>query len=746
MRKWMLFLGITVLCALMGWSSARAEDTGGEKVVMEPVVITATGTEVPLKDSTQSVTVFTDKQIQDRQAVRVEEMLRYTPGVTINQSGSRGGLTEIFLRGGESDQTQVLFNGIRINDAGGGFNFNDLTTDNLSRIEVVRGPMSALYGADAMVGVVNVFTQKGVGPPTLNLSAGAGFHAEKSAAIEEYRASLLGSYKKFGFSIGWTNISDPGILRVNNQFRSNALVGRLDLDLLENLSITYHTLLLNSRFGFPTENGGDIFDVKEKKGPGLDPDQNNSKLDLLQALTVDYRPFPWWQNQLTVGLSYRDRYFDDPANPAVTARDLFLGPYNSQFDLLFGSFNSRDKERRYSLDYRTNLRFGSREKVESISTLGFYAREEQLKQWIWSGGNPPGNLDIFTLQPSPFYFPPSINFITTRRGATAFYAQEQLNLWNRIFLVGGLRVENSSVFDHAELIPRGSAAVYFPETNTTLRAAGGRAIKEPSFTESFSRTQLSLPNPNLRPEQNVSWEVGLDQYFLDNNIQFSITYFENYFSDFITFVPRTYPQLSSFSNIGAVRVAGLESYLLLRPAKEFTLRLAYTNLFTRIPDDGDIKNLFFQTGKPLLRRPRNTFSFVANYARDRLNVNLAGYYTGGRDDSKFTYQFPFLFQSERVYNRDYFILNLAASYDIVRDWNYVNKMQLWIKVNNLLDERYQEVFGFSSPGFTMLAGLRVIFGVKPQPGDKTKISQRHLPVTGGLPLGLSDHHTRGNRL
>ena len=101
-------------------------------------------------------------------------------------------------------------------------------------------------------------------------------------------------------------------------------------------------------------------------------------------------------------------------------------------------------------------------------------------------------------------------------------------------------MENSSVFDSAEFVPRGSAAVHFPETNTTLRAAGGRAIKEPTFVESFSRTQLSLPNPNLRPERNVSWEVGLDQSFFDNNIRFSFTYFENYFNDFITFVPRTF--------------------------------------------------------------------------------------------------------------------------------------------------------------------------------------------------------------
>jgi hypothetical protein len=377
----------------------------------------------------------------------------------------------------------------------------------------------------------------------------------------------------------------------------------------------------------------------------------------------------------------------------------------SSFDYLFGSYNSRDMESRYSLDYRSNFTFGAREKLESISTVGFYAREEQLKQWTWYGDIPPTSVP-----PSSFSRPAGGPQHGTPRNSspcgTGFF-------W---WAVSGWK---TAVFlNTAEFIPRASAGVRFPKTNTTLRAAGGRAIKEPTFLESYSRSQLSEANPNLKPEQNVSWEVGVDQSLFNNHGMLSITYFENYFEDFITFVPRVYPQLSGFDNIGFVKVAGLESALSLNPVKGLTLSLVYTNLFTRIVDDGNIDNLFFQAGKPLLRRPRNTFSFVANYTWDRLNVNLSGLYTGWRDDSKFTYEFPFSFQSKRVDNRDYFVLNLAASYDLVRDWGYVNKLQLWARFNNLLDERYQETYGYSSPGFSMLAGMRVIFGLKPQAGDQ----------------------------
>jgi len=711
---------VAMLAMAIPAGSAVVEAPASETVEMEPVVVTATGTDVPLKETTQSVTIITDKQVQERQAVRVEEMLRYVPGITVSQSGSQGGTTSLYLRGGNANMTQVMFNGIQLNDAGGDFDYNALTTDNLSRIEVVRGPMSALYGADAMVGVVNVMTQKGVGPPTLNLAAGVGPHVENSWLREEYRASLMGSLKTFSYSIGYSHIFDPGILSINNKFRNDTIVARFDWDPLENLSFTYYSYMLTSFFGFPTVNGGDLLDRKSVDGPGLDPNQNSTKQDTIQGLTVNYWPFPWWQNQLTLGLSVRNRHIDNPANPTAT-----------DIDALFGSFNSQNLERRYSLNYLSNFRFGSREKLESISTVGFYAREENLKQWIWTGQG------LFSTT--------SNTFLGTRRGATAVYAQEQLNFRKRFFLVGGFRVENSSVFDAPQFIPRGSAAVYFPKTDTVIRAGGGKAIKEPTFLETFSRSQTSEANPNLRPERNTSWEVGMDQYFFNNHAQLSVTYFENYFNDLITFVPRNFPLLSGFENIGAVRIAGIESAIRVNPAKGFTVGLVYTNLFTRVTDDGDIKSLFFRTGKPLLRRPRNTFSFVLNYARDRLNLNLTGLYTGWRDDTRFTFTAPFFFNSDRVENNDNFVLNFTGTYDLVRNWGYANTIQLWVRLNNILDQRYQEVYGYSSPRFSMLGGVRVIFGLKPQAGQAQKAGPTP-PLRSKFNPGFSNDTQGNNRI
>jgi vitamin B12 transporter len=720
MGKWGIMAGAAAMVTLILAGGAGAVVSQPEKVELEAVVVSGTGTEVPVKESTQSSTTITAREIEERQAVRVEELLRYVPGVTISQSGSRGGTTSLYLRGGQPNQTQVLFNGIRLNNTGGSFDFNALTTDNLQRLEVVRGPMSALYGADAMVGVVNLFTQKGRGGPTLNLATGWGPHAENGWLIGEQRASLMGSYQMFSYSLGYTRVDDPGILPLNNRFYSNTLVGRLDLDPTDNLTFTYNTLLLQNRFGFPTVNSGDIFDPKAAGGPGLDPVQYNKRLNLVQGLTGNYWPFPWWEHEATLAYNQITTSYRNPANP-----------FYSDFDLLFGSYFSDDVERRLSVDYHTNLRFGSKDKVQSISTLGFQYRTEKLKQWTWAS-SPWGTY---------------ASFLKVARHANAFYAQEQLNLYNRVFLVGGLRVEDNTVFATTQFIPRGSVAVRFPETDTTIRAGGGKAIKEPTFLESYSRSQLSKANPNLKPERNLAWEVGVDQYAWQDRVQLSATFFQNNFSDFITFVPRDWPQLSSFENIGAVRVNGLEFSTRIKPVQGLTLGLVYTNLlYFKVTDDGGIDNLYFKQGKNLLRRPRHTFSFVADYTWDRLNLNLTGIYTGARDDSRIVYTFPFSFDSVRVRNGDNFILNLAASYDVVRRWGYVDKIQLWARLHNLLDRNYQETYGYTSPGFFMVGGLRVVFGPPAGTGQGTTGGLNSAPLPGTFSSGLSRPPQEQSRL
>jgi vitamin B12 transporter len=533
----------------------------------------------------------------------------------------------------------------------------------------VRGPMSALYGNDAMTGVVNLITKKGTGPPTLGISSGLGKHREKSQIIGEHRVSFLGEYKNFAYSMAYSRIDDPGILPFNNRFASNVFNGRFDFTPFSNLSFTFSSLLIDTFSGFPTTGSGDRFSP-------LDPLQNQAQFRLLQGLTTKYQPLSWWENELTVYYTSQDLRYNNYANPVN----------------FFSNYLTRDLERHIALDYHSNFLFNLTNNVRTTSTIGYSGRREQLKSQV----------------NSDFGFGPNTSFLKSNRSSSAFYFQEQLGFWERLFLRGGFRFEDNRVFLGQEFSPRGSGALRFPETGTTLRAAGGRAIKEPTFIETSSSNPYYRGNPNLKPEKNTSWEVGLDQSFWQGRLKGGLTYFENHFKDFITFLGFPF---STFENIGAVRTTGLEFFFAVKPGYGLTLRGAYTHLFQfHVLDDNQGQGgLYFRTGYPILRRPRHTFSFDVNYTYDRLNVNLNGLFNGARADSFFDTGIPPFGAPVRVTSGDYFLLNLAASYDVLRDLRPAKALQLWVRVDNLLNTNYMQVYGYSSPRLSVVGGVKVVF-------------------------------------
>lgn len=682
MGMWLVIVLLIVSSPLAAWGQEPAATE--EAAVLEEVVITATRTEVPAKETSVSSTVITEKEIEARQVTRVEEILRSVPGATVIQTGSRGGTTALYIRGGESDHNQVLLNGIKLNNVGGAYDFSVLTVDNVERIEVIRGPMSSLYGADALTGVVNLFTRKGKGKPTLRLSSFWGGHSEghsENNLISEQKASFEGSYKQFAYSLAYSRIDDTGILPINNRFASNVVNTRFDFDPQENLSFTLTNMVIDAFYGFPTVNTGDRFDAKSVGGPGLDPHQNNTRLDLVLGLTGNYWPTEWWENQLTLSHVRLDRNYNNPANPEATAADAF------------GSFFSRNLERHYGLEYHSNFRFGDRTRLASITTLGLEMRGNQFK------GHTHG---------VSFFTGPFVTSSKFRRGSTSWYGQEQLSLWNRLFLTVGGRIEDNRAFNKLEFAPRASAALRFPETDTTLRAAGGRGIKAPTFLESSARSAFSVGNPDLKPEENVSWEVGADQWLFNDRVQCGLTYFENHFTDFITFVPNPLWWLpGTFENIGAVRSTGLEFTVRARPGWGLTMSASYTHLFQfTVLDDEGKGGIYFATGQHVLRRPRHSFNFDIDGEWDRLGVHLNGLYVGRRDDNFYDWA---TFTPHRVINGGFFVLNLAASYDVLRNWGYVKKVQVMARANNLLDRFYEEAYGYSSPRFSIVGGLRAVF-------------------------------------
>jgi len=163
---------ITLAAFVLLAQAARAQDP--DTVTLNTVIISATKTPTLRSELTQSVTVINGDDLRARGVARVSDALQQVPGVMIAQNGSFGSVASLFMRGGESRYTKVLIDGVAVNQSGGYFDFSHLTTDNVEKIEIVRGPASVLYGADAVTGVIQIFTRRGHGPRSFNASGRGG--------------------------------------------------------------------------------------------------------------------------------------------------------------------------------------------------------------------------------------------------------------------------------------------------------------------------------------------------------------------------------------------------------------------------------------------------------------------------------------------------------------------------------------------------------------------------------------------
>ena len=202
---------------------ASAQEVASDTARIAPVVVTATRSPLPTGRTPASVTVVTGEQLRSEGITTVADALRTVPGLSIVQSGSYGGATSLFIRGGESKYAKVLVDGVPVNDAGGAFDLSTLSTDNLDRIEVVRGPASVLYGSDAMAGVVQLFTRRGAGTVSGDVSARAGGFGSR-----DVEGSARGGSARLSYSLGAAQHATDGFHAFNSGFRQgvgSAFVG-----------------------------------------------------------------------------------------------------------------------------------------------------------------------------------------------------------------------------------------------------------------------------------------------------------------------------------------------------------------------------------------------------------------------------------------------------------------------------------------------------------------------------------------
>src|SRR3984893_4648610 len=268
--KSLAFALLALTATLRNSAIAEEKDT----TQLRTVVVSGSKVPRPASTLTQAVTVLLGDDLRARGVTRVSDALREVPGAMVVQNGSYGAVTSLFLRGGESRYTKVLIDGVPVNSSGGFFDFSHLTTDNIDRIEIVRGPASVLYGADAVTGIVQIFTRRGSDQGRASLGARGGTYHSL-----DFDGDAVGSSPLGGFSVGAAPHSPDGLIPFNHEYRNCTLSSALTLAQRASGDARVSARYTTAEFHFPTDFTGQPVDtnsyrVQHRLTVGLDAGRN----------------------------------------------------------------------------------------------------------------------------------------------------------------------------------------------------------------------------------------------------------------------------------------------------------------------------------------------------------------------------------------------------------------------------------------------------------------------------------------
>jgi vitamin B12 transporter len=644
-----------LLLALL--AAPLAAQQSSDTTVLRPVVVSATRVPIDRQRAPASVTVIRGDELRARGISTVSDALASVPGLMVVRSGSFGATTALFARGGESDYVKVLVDGVPLNSPGGAFDFATLTTDNLERIEVVRGPASVVYGSDAVAGVVQLFTRRGVGPVHGVVDVRGGSYGSL-----EGDANIAGGTSRLGYSLGASTRRTDGIFAFNNDFRNQVESARLSFaPAFASVDLTARRT--DATYHFPTDGSGAVVDSNSVRRDrltvvGLDATRH-------VASRVDLR-LMGAASRLDGGSS------NDPDSPGDTT-----------------GFYSRDAARteRRSVDVRTDIRAGA----GATLSVGAVVEREQ------ASNNGESRFQTFPVTPASF---------AAHRTNDALYGQLIGAAGQRLTYTASGRVDDNGTYG-AFVTGRASLAWQLAGSSS-VRAAVGNAFKAPAFEETFS-SSFTIGNPDLEPERTLSWEASAEHRF-GQRVSLSATYFDQRFRDLIQFVSgdATTDFRGTNQNLAAASARGVEFEARAPMIGAFDFGANVTLLRTRVTDAGNGAFGTFVRGDRLLRRPARTAALNADYRIARgSRIGVAARIVGARDDRDFA-------NDVRVTLPSYTLLDLSAESSLARLGPGLSRLTLTARVENALDRAYQPSFGFSAPGRTVLIGARAALGSSPE--------------------------------
>ena len=626
MRQHLVWLLVLVLMAPL---AAHAQ----EPKRVDPVVVTATPVETPAEQLGASVSVVTGEDFQTYHYPTVDEALRSVPGVEIRRSGAYGKTTSVTIRGANANQVQVLVDGLRVKSPTlGQVDLSDISPDLIERIEVIRGAQSTLYGADAIGGVINIITRKGKGGP---------FQATVQQEVGNYdtlvsRATVYGAWKILNYALSASHFESNGQFQ-NDETDANAISARIGATLPGNSTLDFVFRYNKNDIGVPVKG---VFPGPQPINPIINRNARSQSETTIFSLEGKTRPVEWWETRGRLARYENSAGFQDPVDPGV--------------DFDFATFSQVNVERREA-EWVNSFFIGK----WSTSSVGLEHRRE-----IGENRN---------------------TFRAVSETQSVFFEQ-QLRFFERLFLTGGFRVEDNSVFG-TTTTERGSLAFLIKETGTRLRGSAGTGFRAPTFNDLFFP---GFGNPDLQPEKSLSYDFGVDQKLWNNRIRLGLTYFQNNFRNLIACcTPLPTAPFGGPFNVGRARSAGIEftSEVDVLPNLIASLNYTYT----------DSENL--ATDRPLPREPRHRWNIGLTWEP----ISKLSLFTQVHVVSEQFEQFG------EVYNSGYTRVDIGGTWRILERTGWLQKLELTARIQNLLNEGYAEVRGFPALGINALVGLRASF-------------------------------------
>lgn len=627
MRR-VMFLWTAVSLALVFPAAAAAIDADRE------VVVTAARVETAAGDIPSSVTVVSGEEIEESGARTVAEVLETVPGLEFNSLGGVGQQQSLFLRGADPEHVVVLIDGIEVNDPSSpkrAFNWAHLPVDNIDRIEVLRGGAGALYGSDAMAGVVSIITRRGQGKTRVGVEVEDGSFQSALG-----RLTVSGGTVRTGYSLTASTFDTEGISAAeeadgNNEkdsYRSSSLSGRLDLALgpVAHLQLTLAATdssteldeINGTTFLFGDDPNSVIDEETTVLGAWLDLTPAGGPLD--QRLGVSHT-------------SYRRDY--------VNAPDA-LNPNDD---------SEQDDGAAWHLTWQGTLDLDA----AGLLTVGAdYDRDSVQSSADFSG------------------FPITVD--RRKTSSVGVFIQEQLEATDVVKVTMGARLDDPREADR-QVTWQAGAVAGDPGEGLLMRANIATGFKAPTLYQLYNS---SSGNPDLASETSRGWEAGLETTAGPARIGLSL--FDNRFQDLIDFSGLTY------FNVDEAVTRGAEFFAFSSGTAPLTWRLSYTALQTE-----DVT-----TGEDLIRRPENKLSLAAGYRFGQTGrISLTGIAVGRRTDKDFS-SWP----ATTVALESYTLVDLAGVIRLGRG------LELSGRVENLLDEDYQEAFGYGTPGVSTYLGVK----------------------------------------